>query len=257
MDYDPITPRERFISAAAGLGAVLGMWSLIVASGLVSSLILPPPQKVFWALMALAATSEFWASIWSTFWTWAVGVVVGAFLGGSMGIALGLNKYIWAAVEPTVEFVRALPSVVLVPLVSVFLGVGSNSRLVSTALVVCVTMISTAGLSLRNASAAHMRLACAWRTSTGQLIRYFLIPSAITHMAVALRSAIPIALIVAVAADMLIATDRGVGRIIVDALAVFNIARMYAAVIVVGFLGYAAAILGAYIERRLLHWQGR
>jgi NitT/TauT family transport system permease protein len=76
-------------------------------------------------------------------------------------------------------------------------------------------------------------------------------------MAVALKAAIPIALIVAVAADMLIATEAGIGKVIMDAMAVFDTPRMYAAVIIVGLLGYLAAVLGTSIERLAIHWSGR
>ena len=76
-------------------------------------------------------------------------------------------------------------------------------------------------------------------------------------MVVALKAAIPIALIVAVAADMLIATEAGIGKIIMDSLAVFDTAKMYAAVFVVGFLGYVASLVGSKIEEWALHWSGK
>ena len=73
---------------------------------------------------------------------------------------------------------------------------------------------------------------------------------------VALRAAIPLALIVTVAADMLIATDAGIGRILMDSLAVFDTKKLYAGVIVVGLLGYIAARLSALLEEKTIHWSG-
>jgi NitT/TauT family transport system permease protein len=73
---------------------------------------------------------------------------------------------------------------------------------------------------------------------------------------VALRAAIPLALIVTVAADMLIATDAGIGRILMDSLAVFDTRRLYAGIIVVGVLGYISVGISSILERKTIHWSG-
>ena len=232
-------------------------WKSAIAMNLAPSLLLPPPSSVGRALVMMLQTAGFWTNLAATVWAWLAGVFVGSIVGGAAGIIVGLNRIIWAAVEPWIEFLRSMPSVVLIPLVSLFLGVGASSRLTCSAIVVGVLLMSTAGTALRSASQAHLRLATAWRATQWQTICHFLFPSALSHMAVSLKAAIPIALIVAVAADMLIATDAGIGKIIMDSLAVFDTSTMYAAVIVVGLLGYIAAALGSAIERMAIHWSGQ
>lgn len=257
MLYSPLKPWQRLLAVLCGM-VVLGIaWDAALRLNIAPRLLLPPPKQVLHALIRLLNGPAFWAALGSTVWTWAAGVVAGALIGAGAGILLGLNRYIWAATEPWVEFTRALPSVVLVPLVSLFLGVGSSSRLVCTTTVVAVLMVSTAGTALRSAALAHQKLAYAWRASNLQTIYYFMLPAALSHMIVALKAAIPIALIVAVAADMLIATDSGIGKVILDSVAVFDTPTMYAAVLVVGILGYGAAVVGTLIERITVHWSGR
>lgn len=257
MLYSPLRLWQRCLCILAGIAVLVVSWEAVLRLGVVPSLLLPPPSRVIGSLRDLLGTATFWADIGSTVWTWLAGVLVGTLVGATGGIVLGLNRYVWAATEPWVEFLRALPSVVLVPLVSLFLGVGASSRLVCSATVVAVLMISTAATALRSASHVHQKLALAWRTSGTQTIIYFLIPAALSHMAVSLKAGIPIALIVAVAADMLIATESGIGKVIMDALAVFDTPTMYAAVFVVGLLGYLAAVMGTWIERLAIHWSGR
>lgn len=248
---------QRLLCVLGGAVLLVLAWHGAISLKLVPSLLLPAPSAVGGSLVRMVQNSRFWQDFATTVWTWLAGVLVGSLVGGAAGIAVGLNRFVWAAVEPWIEFLRSLPSVVLVPLVSLFLGVGAASRLTCSAVVVGALLMSTAATALRSASSAHLRLATAWQATRWQTVVHFLLPAALSHMAVSLKAAIPIALIVAVAADMLIATDAGLGKIIMDALAVFDTPTMYAAVAVVGLLGYLAAALGTAIERLAIHWSGQ
>lgn len=247
----------KLICVFMGLAAVLLLWACVLWADLVPTVLLPWPVDVGKALVAMLRSQQFWQDLSGTVWTWLAGVVIGSLTGAFLGVALGLNRFVWAAVEPWVEFTRSLPSVVLIPLVSLFMGVGVSSRLTASALVVVVLMMATSGTAIRSTSAAHLRLATAWRATAVQRLLHFQLPAALSHMVVALKAGIPIALIVAVAADMLIATEAGIGKIIMDSLAVFDTARMYAAVLVVGILGYIASLVGSRIEVWALHWSGK
>lgn len=248
---------QKLLCVTIGFGVVLFLWACTLWAQLVPTVLLPWPSDVGRALVAMLSSHQFWQDLNGTLWTWLAGVVIGSLSGASLGVALGLNRYVWTSVEPWVEFIRALPSVVLIPLVSLFMGVGVSSRLTACALVVAVLMMATSGTAIRSTSAAHLRLAIAWRATAVQRLIYFQLPAALSHMVVALKAGIPIALIVAVAADMLIATEAGIGKIIMDSLAVFDTAKMYAAVLVVGVLGYVASLVGSRIEVWALHWSGK
>lgn len=248
---------QKLLCISAGIGIVVVLWIIVLSAALVPKVLLPWPSDVGQALLFMLQSTGFWADLSGTIWTWLAGVVIGTLIGAFFGVVLGLNKYVWAAIEPWVEFIRALPSVVLIPLVSLFMGVGFSSRLTASALVVVVLMMATSGTAIRTTSYAHLRLATAWRATPSQRLLHFYLPSALSHMVVALKAAIPLALIVTVAADMLIATEAGIGKIIMDSLAVFDTAKMYAAVFVVGLLGYAASLVGSRIEKWALHWSGK
>lgn len=256
MLYKKLPFSVRAMCIAGGVVAVLALWQIAVVLGLISNLLLPAPASVAQALVKLTKTQSFWLDLMTTVATWVLGVLVGTILGGALGLLLGLNSYVWAAAEPWVEFLRALPSVVLIPLVSIFLGVGAGSRFACSALVVILLMISSSATALHATRSSYMRLAIAWRATRLQMLQEFYLPATLSHLMVALRAAIPLALIVTVAADMLIATDTGIGRILMDSLAVFDTKKLYAGVIVVGLLGYVAARLSAILENKTIHWSG-
>jgi ABC-type nitrate/sulfonate/bicarbonate transport system permease component len=256
MLQQKLRPSTRALCMALGIATMLALWELAVAQGLVSSLLLPRPLAVAQTLVAMVQTPSFWRDLGATVGTWLLGVAVGTAIGGILGLLLGLNPYVWAAVEPWVEFFRALPSIVLVPLVSIFMGVGTGSRLTCATLVVVLLMLSSAATALRSTRSSYLRLGVAWRATPIQMLSAFYVPATLSHLIVALRAAIPLALIVTVAADMLIATDTGIGRILMDSLAIFDTKKLYAGVLVVGTLGYAAASLSAFLERKTIHWSG-
>jgi NitT/TauT family transport system permease protein len=257
MLYQTLNPLARVACIAAGIAIVFLGWHFAVQAGFVSSLLMPPPSSVASALFDMALTSRFWSDLFSTVVAWMLGVIIGTIIGGVLGFVLGINSYVWAAVEPWVEFLRALPSVVLVPLLSLFFGIGTNSRLACATLVVTVLMASSASTAIRATRASYLRLAVAWHASLLQTIISFYLPATLSHLAVALRAAIPLALIVTVAADMLIATDSGIGRILMDSLAVFDTSKLYAGVIVVGVLGYLSVGISSFVEHRTIHWSGK
>lgn len=256
MLYKKLPFSVRAMCIAGGVVAILALWQIVVVLGLISNLLLPAPGSVAQALVKLTKSQSFWLDLTTTVGTWLLGVLVGTIVGGALGLLLGLNSYLWAAAEPWVEFLRALPSVVLIPLVSIFLGVGAGSRFACAALVVILLMISSSATALHATRTSYMRLAISWRATRLQMLREFYLPATLSHLMVALRAAIPLALIVTVAADMLIATDTGIGRVLMDSLAVFDTKKLYAGVIVVGLLGYVAARLSAILENKTIHWSG-
>lgn len=256
MLYQKLNPLARTACIVAGASVVLLSWHFAVKAGWVSDLLLPSPASVAQALAEMMQTRSFWNDLTATVVTWVLGVVLGTVIGGTLGFLLGLNPYIWAAAEPWVEFLRALPSVVLVPLISLFFGIGTNSRLACATLVVAVLMASSASTAIHATRSSYLRLAVAWRASLFRTVTSIYFPATLSHLVVALRAAIPLALIVTVAADMLIATDSGIGRILMDSLAVFDTRKLYAGIFVVGLFGYLSVGIGSIVERKTIHWGG-
>jgi len=247
----------KFIYSSIGIVLTIILWELLLRLGMVSSLLLPYPKEVAIELKGFATSNMFWLDLFNTILSWLSGLFIGVLIGVSIGLLLAINKKIWLVFEPLVEFFRSLPSIVLVPLISLFLGVGLESKITCVIVVVAVTIISTTGIAMRSINVTYLKLQHSWKLSLKNRLLYIYLPEISSHLVVAIKAAIPLALIVAVASDMLIATDHGIGKIITDSLAVFNIAKMYAAIIVVGILGYASANISSQIEKTVIHWKGR
>jgi ABC-type nitrate/sulfonate/bicarbonate transport system permease component len=247
----------RLLAPIAGIVLLLTGWELLVRVEYLPEILFPSPVDVLHQLWEMANLGSFWRDLTSTAISWLLAVTLGTLLGGLAGIVLGVNRFVWHAFEPIVEFARSLPSIVLVPLVSLFVGVGFASRLSSGVLAVSVIIVSSTGSAIRTATLTHRRLSEAWGWDTSQWIRFVLLPSGLSELMVGLRTSIPIGLIVVIAADMLVATDSGVGRIVMDSLAVFDTRRLFAAIMVIGLLGYVASLVSDFVGRKTIHWAGK
>ena len=245
----------RLLCFFGGSLIILGAWQLAAAMKAVSPILLPTPAEVFRTFGTMLLAESFWHDVRATVLAWFTGVVVGTLFGGIFGLVAGLNKYIWNAAEPWVEFFRALPSVVLVPFLSLFFGIGSTTRIVACALVVFLLMAAAAATAVSSIRSSYLRLTVAWRATPWQTLWHIYVPGTLPHLAVATRAAIPLALIVTIAADMVVATDAGLGRIVMDSLAVLDTRKLYASVFAIGILGYCASLVAAFIERTAIHWK--
>ena len=90
-----------------------------------------------------------------------------------------------------------------------------------------------------------------------QIFKDVLIWESLQPTFVGLRSAISMALVIVIVAEMFIGSDNGLGHRIIDAQQVLNVKTMYAAILAAGALGYALNVLFLLLERRIVHWSGR
>jgi ABC-type nitrate/sulfonate/bicarbonate transport system permease component len=239
----------------AGVALVVAVWQLVVNAQLVSNVLLPAPNMVLRRLAELSHQPEFWTDLISTLTLWFLSVLCGAAVGLLVGLASYVERGIWHFIEIPVEFIRSLPSVVLVPLVALFAGLGGGTQFVSAFLVVAALMIASSAAVVRNLPIGQDRLVHAWRVTRVSAIHNFVLPNLLAEMFVALRAAVPLALVVVIACDMLVATEAGLGKLIRDGLAILDMQTTFAAILAVGLLGYSGSLVVSLCDRILIIWR--
>jgi len=108
-----------------------------------------------------------------------------------------------------------------------------------------------------NARKQRIMAAKVMGASRWQIFRDVLIWESLQPTFVGLRSAVSMALVIVIVAEMFIGSDNGLGHRIIDAQQVLNVKSMYAAILAAGALGYALNVLFLLLERRIVHWSGR
>ncbi len=233
------------------------IWDAVVRSGLIKPILLPPPADTVAALLTGLAggplLGDFAVSVWRTLQAFLIAAVVGM----PLGVLLGSNERAYRSVEFLIDFFRSTPSSALIPLFLMIFGVSDVNKVAIAAFGALLIVVFNSAYGVINARKQRLMAAKVMGASRWQIFRDVLLWESLQPSFVGLRSAVSMALVIVIVAEMFIGSDSGLGHRIINAQQVMNVREMYAAILSAGALGYALNILFLVIERRIIHWSGR
>ncbi|HVK31583.1 MAG TPA: ABC transporter permease subunit, partial [Burkholderiaceae bacterium] len=145
----------------------------------------------------------------------------------------------------------------LIPLFLLIFGVTDINKIAIAAFGALLIVVFNSAYGVMNARKQRVMAAKVMGASNWQIFKDVLIWESLQATFVGLRSAVSMALVIVIVAEMFIGSDNGLGHRIIDAQQVLNVKSMYAAILSAGALGYALNVLFLVIERRIVHWSGR
>jgi sulfonate transport system permease protein len=232
-------------------------WDLVVRFGLVKAILLPTPWDTLVALVSGLAGGpllmDFAVTVKRTLQAFAISAAVGV----PLGVLLGSNERAYRSVEFLIDFFRSTPSSALIPLFLLIFGVSDVNKVAIAAFGALLIVLFNSAYGVMNARKQRIMAAKVMGASRWQIFKDVLIWESLQPTFVGLRSAVSMALVIVIVAEMFIGSDNGLGHRIIDAQQVMNVKSMYAAILAAGVLGYALNILFLVIERRVVHWSGR
>jgi ABC-type nitrate/sulfonate/bicarbonate transport system permease component len=244
---------QRRVFGCIGVVVVLAVWQLTTSVWLKSSAELSPPAAVIGNLYDQVLTSQFWQYVWETLSGWALGLLISVVIGIPVGILVGSSTLIWHALRPTLEFLRPIPGIALMPLALLLWGQSIKSDVFLIAFGTVWTLIIQAMYGVRSVDAVAVDTGRVFGMSTLARIRYIVLPSSLPYLATGVRIASSVALVIAISAELLIG-DPGLGNQIGLAQSYSRYDEMYALILAVGLLGMILQILSVGLERYFLRW---
>ncbi|MGF1647122.1 MAG: ABC transporter permease [Kineosporiaceae bacterium] len=185
------------------------------------------------------------------------GYAVATAAGVSIGVAIGLLPTLRAFVEPALEFLRAVPPVVLVPVIGIIAGLGSDTSRVAVIAVGCVWPILLNTVEGVRATDPVLRdTARSYGISGRRRLVHLTLRSASPQIVTGMRQALSIAIILMVISEIS-AASNGLGFTIVQFQRTFAIDRMWSGVFVLGIVGVLVALGFRLFDRAVLHWYHR
>lgn len=182
-----------------------------------------------------------------------VGLVIGIALGIVGGIAIGLMPMLRRALFPTIEFMRAVPAVALVPLFIVIIGIGSSVSIAIVAITAFWPVLLNTIDGVRGIDETVHDIGRSFKIGRIMALREIILPAASPQILVGVRLAIPLSISLLVFAEM-VASTRGVGFFVFSAQQSFAIADMWSGMILLGLVGYALTALFRVFEGWVLWW---
>ena len=250
-------PRRRLsrppVLGVAGFVAFILIWWAAVASGAVNSMYVPTPAAVGLALVESFGNPAMWAALGQTLYAWAIGFAIAVLLGLVVGFLIGSNRFLRKATHSTVEFLRPIPSVALIPIVVLVLGVSLQAELFIIAAgcfwLVLIQVIYGVGDIDKVAQDTIRTL----RLKPLARVRYLVWPTTLPYFMTGVRLAATVALILAVTSELILGTP-GLGSAVARAQSNNQSPQMYAYVVIVGIVAVIVNQLARLIEKRVLFW---
>ncbi|WP_028647652.1 ABC transporter permease [Nocardiopsis sp. CNT312] len=243
----------RALLGAAGIAAFLTLWEAVPRLGLVSDRYLPPATEVLGVLAQRATTPGFWAAVGDTLHGWALGLAIAFAAAVVLGFTLGALPRVRAFTTSTVDFLRPIPSVALIPLAVLLYGTDIRSTLLLV-VYACFWLIYIQVLyGVADVDPVAEQTARSYGLGRLARIRYVVWPTTLPYLMTGLRLAAAVALILSITAQLIIGTP-GIGQEIAIAQSSNAVAYVYALIVATGILGVLINMGVRVLERRVLRW---
>ncbi|QBE48085.1 ABC transporter permease [Leucobacter triazinivorans] len=248
---DPRSPLRLALIGFTPLIAILLLWEAVGA--IAPSPQLPPPSSWFVALAALGP-GPLALGAGSTLLTFALGLLIAMAVGAVLGVLIGASPRLERALTPLLEFLRALPAPVIVPIAVLAWGSGLTTSLVAVAFAASWPVLMNTLQAVQARPAQYSSVARTLQLTKTQEMAKMLLPAAVPGMLIGYRVAVPLALIVTILVEML-TSAHGVGTLLLTAQRSYQSAQSFGLLLVAGVLGYALTLLAQRLANRaLLRW---
>ena len=249
---DPSLSARRWVGAS-GVLALAAVWELAPRMGMVNADFFPPLSAVLVRLGGLVLTAEFWGYVASTARTWVLGLAVATVAGVLAGLFIGLTPGARKYTHSTIEFLRPIPSVALIPGVILIFGSRYPSGVVLITYAAFWQVLLQMLYGLADIDSVARDTARSFRFSKLGYVRHVAWPTLLPFLFTGVRLAAAMALVLAVTAEMVIGS-LGIGRGIMVAQSSNATPEAYAYVLVAGLMGVAINVAARGLERHLLQW---
>jgi ABC-type nitrate/sulfonate/bicarbonate transport system permease component len=184
----------------------------------------------------------------------SLGFAAGAVLGAGLGIAVGRSRWAYEILDPVLQFFRAVPPPTLVPVFIVLFSLGPPMQVASIAFSVLWPVLLNAADGARTVEPLQIETARAFRLTGPERLAFVILPATLPKLFAGLRLALSLSLILMVFSELQPGAADGIGFRLLEATTRFDYETVWAAIVLLGVLGYLlnAALLA--VERRVLAW---
>jgi sulfonate transport system permease protein len=233
--------------------AILALWQLLCSAGYIPDRVLPAPSAVIAAGWQLLRSGELVKNIWVSFWRAIVGLAIGGAIGFALGLANGLSRRCEQVLDSTLQMVRNIPHLALIPLVILWFGIEETAKIFLVALGVFFPIYVNTQHGIRAVDPQLVEMGRTYgMTSRGLFWRVYL-PSALPSIFVGLRYALGIMWLTLIVAETIAATS-GIGYMAMQAREFLRVDVVVLSILIYALLGKLADSVARLLERRCLTW---
>jgi sulfonate transport system permease protein len=234
--------------------ALAALWECLVRAGIANSRLMPPPSVVGRTLWGLAASGELLTHVTATLSRVAAGFGLGAGVGTVLGALTGALPVARGLLDPTLQALRAIPSIAWVPLFILWFGIFEASKVALIAVGVFFPVYLGVAAAIQGIDRKIVEVGRVFRLGRLAMVRRVLLPAILPAWFISLRSGLGLGFMFVVAAEIMGASE-GLGYLLVDGQQLGRADTIIAAIISFAVLGKLADGLLLAITRPFLAWQ--
>ncbi|MFF8799189.1 MULTISPECIES: aliphatic sulfonate ABC transporter permease SsuC [unclassified Methylobacterium] len=232
---------------------VLAGWQAAASLGFVSTRFMPAPLDVAAAGWRLAQTGELWENLWVSFARAAAGFLIGGGIGLTFGLANGLSNLSEKLTDTTLQMVRNVPHLSLIPLVILWFGIDEGAKLFLVALGVFFPVYANTLHGIRSVDPQLIEMGRVYGMNRRELFWRVVLPGALPSIFVGVRYALGIMWLTLIVAET-ISANSGLGYMAMQAREFMLVDVVVLAILIYAALGKLADSLTRALERSCLAW---
>jgi sulfonate transport system permease protein len=229
-------------------------WEFIVRMGWASGRLAPPPSVIFATFVDLARTGELQRNTLVTLGRVAAGFGIGAGVATIVGAATGYSPLLRRLLDPSLQALRAIPSIAWVPLFILWLGIFEASKVTLIAIGVFFPVYLGLMGAIRSVDRKLVEVGRTFRLSDVEMVRRILLPAVLPAYVISLRSGLGLGWMFVVAAELMGASS-GLGYLLIDGQELGKPAEIVAAIVAFAIVGKASDWLIALVAAPFLRWE--
>jgi NitT/TauT family transport system permease protein len=244
----------KVISPAVFTLVLFLLWEIVCKALNVPLTILPAPSDVFGALWQYRKPIA--DNSWVTLWTTLAGFLIATVFGLVLGIAVGWHRALYAGIYPVMVGFNSIPKVAVVPVLILWFGIGEVPAVLTAFLISFFPIVVNVATGLATTEPELEDVLRALGASKLDIMRKVGIPRSLPYFFGSLKVAITLAFVGAVVSET-VGANKGIGKLMLDAQASFQVPIVFAGLLVLAVLGILLYAATALIEQRFTGWAFR
>lgn len=232
---------------------LITLWQLAAQVGWLSSRILPEPLAVAKAAWVLAASGELWVHVKMSLWRATTSFAVGGGLGLLLGLLTGTFKTAETLLDTTLQMIRNIPALALIPLVILWFGIEETSKLFLVAVGVFFPVYLNTFHGIRSVDKGLIEMAKSYGLSGWPLYRDVILPGALPSILVGVRFSLGLVWVLLIVAET-ISAQSGIGYMTMNAREFLQTDVVLVGILLYALLGKLADVVSRLLERYWLRW---
>jgi ABC-type nitrate/sulfonate/bicarbonate transport system permease component len=232
---------------------LLTIWELVARAGWVPAWFLPVPTQVGETLWAMIVSGELVRHVGISLVRALSGYTIATLVGIGLGLLIAWSKLVEDFFDPLIELIRPLSTFALIPIFFLWFGIGDTSKVMIIFKACFFPIVLNTIAGIKGVDRRLIQAARSLGASGRQVWVRVLLPAALPTIITGMRISTAISIMALVGVEML-ASDSGIGFLVIDAQRTFDTERVFAGILVLSLLGFGLDRLARRAEARILGW---